>query len=388
MKIFYVPLESYQERYTCQLSAPKIGWLESRWVENKIPYVRIEGDSTVATSVIESGTVLDAFNRGIWSCSQIQKLLVLMSEGEVTSNDVIYFDDFWTPGISALPYAFHLTGIRPKMYAMLHAQSIDKFDFTHAMCDWMRYFEKGISKILSGIFVTSTCLRDLCLFYEVGTTENVFLCGLPYNSDEVRTHFPSRIPKRKPNQVIYSSRWDSEKDPGFFMNLMEESINLQLEWNFVITTSAKTLRSNDPALISRLKYLLDKHPEHIQLRENQSKEEYYYNLLESQIQINTADQDFVSWTLLEATTCGCRPCYPNFLSFPEVLPSEFLYQKRNVESALQNLKNDVEFNNIETDYSFIYKPFDLSWKRMLSIMSNDRTFYNDNPLHQRSQWKK
>jgi len=383
MKIFYVPLESYKERYTCQLSAPKTGWLERNWINENCEYIRVEGNPNNSSSNITNGSVLDATNRGIWSCSQIQKLLEYLQNGILTSEDVIYFDDFWTPGISALPYAFELIGIKPRMYSMLHAQSIDKFDFTYPMRNWMRPFEIGIGRIMSGIFVTSTCLKDLCILYNVGNEENVFLCGLPYNSAEVKTHFPQNIPKRKNNQVIFSSRWDKEKDPSFFMDLMETVIE-STNWDvhFVITTSARHLRSNESRLLERLHELIDLYPNQIELRENQSKTEYYYNLLESKIQINTADQDFISWTLLEATTCGCRPLYPNYLSFPEALQYDYqlMYEKRDLNNVMHKLKTALD--EPLQDYSHIYKPFDESWKRMLAVMCQDWEYYYNNPLFQ------
>lgn len=379
-KLFYVPLESYKERYTVQLSAPKTGWLERNWINEGVNYQRIDGQQEFSASEISDGTVLDAVNRGMWCCSQIQKLLWHLQEGEITSDDAIYFDDFWTPGISALPYAFELTGIKPKLYSMLHAQSIDQFDFTYPMRDWMRHFEVGIGKIMSGIFVTSTCLRDLCIYNNVGNKDNVFLCGLPYNSLEVQSHFPEYNPIRKQNQVIFSSRWDKEKDPGFFMDLMENAIDISLDVHFVITTSSKELRSNEPRFVEQLRELIKLYPDCIELRENCSKEQYYTNLLESKVQINTADQDFVSWTLLESTTCGCRPLYPNFLSFPEVLKNyDYMYEKRNMSSALIALENALNAPN-NLDYSDIYKPFDKSWRRMLSHMRGETLYPQIHPL--------
>jgi hypothetical protein len=368
-KLWYVPLESYKERYTVQLSAPKTGWLERNWINEGIDYSRINGLSQ-NTDGIKVGSVLDATGRGYYSCSQMMILLELLRTGEITSDDAIYFDDFWTPGMSALPYAFDQMGVHPKLYSMLHAQSIDIHDFTYSMRYWMRHFEIGIGKIMSGIFVTSTCLKDLCLYNNVGDELNVFLTGLPYNSFEVKTHWSDTPPLRLKNQVVFSSRWDKEKDPGFFMNLMETAIVSGLDVKFVITTSAKKLRSNEPRYLEILQELIEIYPDSIELRENQSKEEYYNTLRQSNVQINTADQDFVSWTLLEATTCGCRPLYPYFLSFPEVLKeNHYMYAKRDVWSALKGLK--IALQKPFEDHSHIYKPFDKSWKRMLSIMKGE-----------------
>lgn len=384
-KLFYVPLESYKERYTCQLSAPKTGWLERNWIKAKVNYQRIDGSLNEVTGNIKNGCVLDAVRRGIHCCSQIQEILQRLQTGEITSEDCIYFDDFWTPGISALPYAFELMGVKPKMYCMLHAQSVDQFDFTYKMRHWMRHFEKGIAAIMDGIFVTSTCLRDLLLYHGVGTKDNVFICGLPYNSEEVREHFPKfpgGYPLPKNHQVIYSSRWDKEKDPEFFMEVMEFAILKRVDVKFVITTSAPELRSNEPRLIRKVKNLASLFPYNIEIRENLTKEEYYWALLESKVQMNTADQDFVSWTLLEATTCGCRPLYPNFLSFPEALQfnNEFMYQKGSVSDAVRML--DRSLKQPKESYAHIYKPFDQSWLRMLEIMTGEdygtETLYNSN----------
>ena len=365
MKIFYVPLEPLKERYTVQLSAAKTGWLERRWIENNIPYHRVDGETL--TSEIQHGSVLDAHGRGYWACSQIMELLHLLHDGLISSDDVIYFDDFWHPGISALPYSFAITGKWPRMYAMLHAQSIDRFDFTYPMRDWMRHFEKGIGKVLSGIFVTSTCLRDLVVYAGIAPDEKVFIAGLPYNSEEVRTHLPRVLPKRK-KQVVFSSRWDSEKDPLTFLNIVRQVGAVRPDIKFVITTSAAHLRSNDPFLLKELQSYMAVW-KNLEVREGQTKEQYYATLLESAIQLNTADQDFVSWTLLEATTCGCRPLYPYFLSFPEALAYDhtLMYSKGDSREAAHMIIHNIDQPE-SRDYSWVYRKYDKSWERMFNIM--------------------
>jgi len=367
MKIFYFPLEPYKERYTVQLSSSKKGWLESRWVQNGIDYIRVEGTALNDDNQIKTGSVLDSNGRGYWACSQIMNFLSLFQQGKVSQDDVLYFDDFWHPGIEALPYTFHLSNVWPKMYAMLHAQSVDMFDFTYPMRGWMRHLERSIGSFLSGIFVTSTCLYDLCLYNGVGNKNNLFICGLPYNSDEVKTHFPSEFPKRK-RQVIFSSRWDKEKRPDVFLAIAERVYQLDPTIQFVITTSATKLRSNEESALSLLEAY--KFP-NLTLKENQSKEQYYENLLSSSMQINTADQDFVSWTLLEATTCGCRPLYPYFLSFPEVLDfrGDLMYIKNDVEDAAQMIIKYIDGS--EENWDWVYKKFDLAWFRMYKTMKGE-----------------
>ena len=368
--LIYLPLESYQERYTCQLSRAKTGWLERRWLEIGQPYIRIEGERL--SDGIQTGSVLDAFGRGYWALEQVKQVLKFMQQGWITSDDAIYFDDFWHPGISAIPYAASLSGIKPKMYAMLHAQSVDEFDFTCNMFPWIRLFEQGTSMVLDGIFVTSTDLRDLCVQKGVGDKYSVHICGLPYNSTEVKEHFPAKLPAKK-RQVVFSSRWDWEKQPEFFLKVAEYLSFVEPSIKLVISTSSNILRSNKPELLNLLNLYMQEHS-NLDVRVAQTKEQYYETLLESAVQFNCALQDWVSWTLLEATTCGCQPVYPNFRSFPECIPSGWLYTAWNEKEAGEKIIQLVNQPLIGVEQ--IYKPFDNSWLRMLNVMQGHGSYYS------------
>lgn len=370
-KLYYLPLEPLPERYTIQLSKPKTGWLEREWIKENIPYERIEGK--MLTKTIKNGSVLDANGRGYWAMSQIKELLKLLDANVITNEDVIYFDDFWHPGISALQYSFDLMGIHPKMYAMLYAQSVDPYDFTYPMKHWIRYFEQGIGKILNGIFVTSTCLRDSLIYANIGNKEKIHVTGLIYNSEEVKTYWPAILPKKK-KQIVFSSRWDKEKCPYLFLRIVDEVMKKRKGISFIITTSAKKLKSNNQSLLLLLNKYLQKYPNNLFLKENQTKKQYYQTLLESTIQINTADQDFVSFTLLESSTCGCIPLYPYFLSFPEALDfrNKYMYQKNDVKDAAIKILKTIDAPKTVNDFKWIYEKYDLSWKRMLNVMQNKK----------------
>lgn len=381
MRIIHFPLESYKERYTKQLSG-KDGWLESRWKEHGLDVLRIKGNSIDTTHTIKHGQVLDACGRGYFACSQIMNFLHLLYTDEITSDDILFFDDFWTPGIEALPYAFHLTGVKPKMYSLLHAQSVDEYDFTHYMRNWIRPFEKGIASIMSGIFVTSTILKELVVNFLEVDEEKVHITGLPYNSTlvkkELRKNYPSGswgitdsvfVKKR---QVVFSSRFDKEKDPEFFLYIVKKMANIDPSIKFVITTSQKYLRSNDKDLMKSLSNCYDKLP-NLEIRENQTKQQYYETLKESKIQFNCAWQDFVSWTLLEALTFKCIPVYPDFRSFPEVLPDKYLYPKisdlfRSSEDTAIDIITTLMEEDFDPKLNKIVETFDKSWLRMVNVM--------------------
>jgi glycosyltransferase involved in cell wall biosynthesis len=310
----------------------------------------------------------------------------MAQKGQVKDNDVIYFDDFWTPGVEALAYAFHMLGIKPRMYAQCWAQSVDEYDFTYGMRDWIRPFERGIGQVLSGIFVCSSILKDLLVQGGVASADKIFVTGLPYASDEVATRLPLQpLPRLK--QVAYSSRFDSEKNPHFYMDVVERVIASRPEARFVICTGSAVLRSNDDSAVPRLMQLAALHPDNVIIREGLTKEQYYEELSQSRIQFNTADQDFVSWTLLEAAQCGCYPIYPQFRSFPEALRGQpaFMYRPKSVVSAsnaiISVLDSDGSLWDAEAIASrdWIYRTHDYAWRRMYDhMMQRPQLCY---PLH-------
>ncbi len=362
--LYHFPIESYTERYTAQLCGKgNDGWLESRLIENNIPFKRIS--PTEEIKKVEKGMVLDAVGRSVYCFDQLKIILGKINNNEITNEDVFYFSDFWTPGVEALSYAFHLLGIKPKMYSFCHAQSVDQNDFTFEMLPWIRHFEKGNGSIYDGVFVNSYALKNLLVKQRVVDTHKVYVCGHVYNEDKVIELFPAQ-PKvfEKKNQIVFSSRWDKEKNPLFFLKLAERAFGNYSDLKFIVTTSFDEIKSNDPMLIKELR----KYPySNLEIREGQTKTQYYQTLLESKFQFNCADQDFISYCLLEAITCDCIPIYPDYLSFPEVLSKEYLYEKNDILSAENLIWN---FTNKEFDpkLKMITEYHNNTWKRIINIM--------------------
>ncbi len=375
--LYYMPLESYKTRYTSQMSGKgELGWQESRWIENKIPYCRIEPDYQVNENITH-GEVLDGCGRGIYSCLQIAELLKLVQQGLITSDDVIYFDDFWTPGIEALPYAFHQVGIRPRMYGFIHAQSVDEFDFTFNMLPWIRHFEKGNASVFDGIFADCSLLCKLAHKQGFAPKDKFHIVGLPYNSEKViemvgETDF-NELQKNKKNQIVYASRLDKEKNPLFFIEIAKRYYEIDKSVKFIITTPHDELKSNDPEIINQIVYHYDHYDlPNLRIKIGVPKVEYYKLLLESKAHFNCADQDFVSFTLLESLTCGCTPIYPNFRSFPYILPDYFMYNHKDTSSATKKI-HDIFTKPVPALPDYVVKAHDKSWERMWHVMFSEDT---------------
>lgn len=364
MNLFYFPLEPIKSRYTFQLSNL---WMPHSFKQFDWNVITIEGEE-LKEKDIKVGHVLDSIGRSTYSFSQVRNFLEnYLDKGLVKNDDVIFFQDFWTPGIEAIYYALDLHKIKVRTYSMLHAQSVDEYDFTYDMKEWMRPFELGIDNIhkTGGIFVGSTIHREQ--LRQANFKSPIHVLSLPLDKREV-VHDICSVEKKK--QIVYSSRMNTEKNPLFMIETAKRFLELNKDYVWICTTSSPKFRSDSDLILTELYKFASKNNRFI-LKENLSKEEYYTILNESEIQFNSALQDYVSWTMLEAVSFGCKLVYPNFRSFPEcILEKEYLYNSFNVEDSLSTLQKVI---NMDLS-NFQNKVLDIS---NLGRLFESHIMYND-----------
>jgi len=344
--VFYFGLEPLKARYTYQLSKEWMPATFQPYVDaGKIKFIDVEGEFD-PDQQIKVGAVLDAVGRGKFAMSQCSNFLDMLNKDMVKNGDVIFLQDYWHPGIESILYALDLYGISIEIYAMLHAQSVDEYDFTYPMRHWMRGFELGLDKRMTGIFVGSTIHKEQ--LRQAGFEAPIHVVSLPIHKELTEAKLKDILPERKPCNVIYSSRLDKEKNPFFMLSVAEQFLKELPTSEWHVTTSGKEFKSMMPGVIDAMEELASRQPR-FKLLNNLTKEEYYTELASARIQFNCALQDYVSWTVLEATTFGCDLVYPNFRSFPEFIPPNRLYTAFNVNSAVIRLrevmtKTDPEYN--------------------------------------------
>ena len=334
-KIFYFGLEPLKARYTYQLSKE---WMPATFAPYEktgvIKFIDVEGEFD-PDQQIKVGAVLDAVGRGKFAMSQCSNFLDMLNRDEVSNGDVIFLQDYWHPGIESILYALDLYGIKVEIYAMLHAQSVDEYDFTWPMRKWMRGFELGLDKRMTGIFVGSTIHRDQ--LREAGFEAPIHVVSLPLHKELTLAKYPeySALSPRE-NKIVYSSRFDKEKNPFFMMKVADSFLNDNPSYVWHVTTSGKSFKSMVPGVIEAMEELARNQPR-FKLLSNLSKEEYYHELATARIQFNSSLQDYVSWTVLESTCFGCDVVFPNFRSFPEFIPTNRMYSPFSVVDAVQVL---------------------------------------------------
>ena len=338
--LYYMGLEPYKARYTLQLTE----WNERVFKRRGIDYVVVPGETLSSDQSIVTGQVLDAHGRTYFGMSQLMTLIKWMKEGLLNNEDVIYFEDMFQPGIESLPYILNQVheSHRPRIYVRCLAQSIDPDDFVHVwgMQKFMGHYEKMVDSFVTGVLASN---EEMVMHMKIAGWESPIynISGLAFGKEEVRERVGAIKPfgDRK-HRVVFSARWDQEKQPDFYMDIVEAYYKRHPDAHgveFAICSGSK-LRSNNSDYMQRTQDMIASGK--IKLYEDLDKNAYYNIVNDSRVVFNCALQDWVSNTVSEADALGCNVLYPAYRSFPETFANdpERLYIPWSIEDALDKLE--------------------------------------------------
>ena len=339
MKIFYMGLEPYEGRYTLQLT----DWTERAFKKRDIDYVIVPGTTIDDSKAIVTGQVLDAHGRSYFGMSQIMNLVKMMKAGEVTSDDIIFFEDMFQPGMESLPYILNQSPVeyRPKVWIRCLAQSIDPDDFIHVwgMSKWMSLYEAMCNEFVTGVLATN---EEMVAHMKVANWKAPLynISGLSFGKEEVQSRIIDIKPfEERTMRVIFGARWDQEKQPGFFMDMIEHwQENKHLPPIEFCICVGGPLRSNNKVYVDRAR-LMEKEGT-LTIYENLKKNQYYNILADSRVLFNCALQDWTSNTVSEADSLGTNVLFPAYRTFPEVFANDEtrLYVPWSGRDAMEKLK--------------------------------------------------
>ena len=342
-KLYYMGLESYEARYTLQLTE----WNRRVFEQRGLDVVYVPGSTIDNTQSISVGQVLDAHGRSYFGMSQMMNLVQMMRNGDVTNEDVIYFEDMFQPGIESLPYIMDQVPVsqRPRVYVRCLAQAIDPDDFVHVwgMAKWMDLYEKMVNEFVTGVLATN---EEMVAHMRIaGWSAPIYnISGLAFGKAEVLERIGG-VQNIKPfadrkMRVGFAARFDQEKQPDFYMDLIEMYLNQgrHKDIEFAIFQGGP-LRSNNPRYIDRARQL--EREGKLVIYENLKKNDYYNLVNDSRVLFNCALQDWVSNTVSEADTLGCNVLYPAYRSFPETFADDpnRLYVPWSIDDAFHKLEN-------------------------------------------------
>ena len=339
MKIFYMGLEPYEGRYTLQLQE----WTERAFKKRGVDYIVVPGTTIDNSKAIVTGQVLDAHGRSYFGMSQIMNLVKMMKAGEVTSDDIVFFEDMFQPGMESLPYIMNQSPAeyRPKVWIRCLAQAIDPDDFIHVwgMSKWMSLYEEMCNEFVTGVLATN---EEMVAHMKIANWKAPVynISGLSFGKDEVQSRVPNRKPfEERTMRVIFGARWDQEKQPGFFMDMIDHwYANKRLPPVEFCICVGGPLRSNNKIYVDRAR-LMEKEGT-LKIYENLKKNDYYNILADSRVLFNCALQDWTSNTVSEADSLGTNVLFPAYRTFPEVFANDEtrLYVPWSGRDAMEKLK--------------------------------------------------
>ena len=343
-KLFYCGLESYEARYTLQLTE----WNRRVFDRRGLDVVYVPGSTIDNTQSISVGQVLDAHGRSYFSMSQMMNLVQMMRNGQVTSEDVIYFEDMFQPGIESLPYIMDQipSDQRPRVFVRCLAQAIDPDDFVHVwgMAKWMSTYEKMVNEFATGVLATN---EEMVAHMRIaGWRAPIYnISGLAFGKQEVLERIGGAENIRpfadRKMRVGFAARFDQEKQPDFYMDLIEMYLAQGRHRDNIefAVFQGGPLRSNNVRYILRAREL--EAQGRLKIYEDLKKNDYYALVNDTRVLFNCALQDWVSNTVSEADTLGCNVLYPAYRSFPETFADDpnRLYVPWSIDDAFHKLEN-------------------------------------------------
>lgn len=305
-----------------------------------IEYISVPGVTIDNTKSIQVGQVLDAHGRSYFSMSQMMNLVQMMRNGEVTGEDVVFFEDMFQPGIESLPYIMNQIPAeqRPRVWVRCLAQAVDPDDFVHVwgMSKWMSLYEAMVNEFVTGVLASN---EEMVAHMKIANWRAPLynVSGLAFGKSEVQGRVGAIKPfEQRANRVVFAARWDQEKQPDFYMDIAEEIGGYNIEFAIL---QGGPLRSNNPKYIERARALEAEGK--LEIYENLNKNQYYNILNDSRVLFNCALQDWTSNTVSEADALGCNVLFPAYRSFPEIFANDHtrMYIPWSKDDAMAKLNN-------------------------------------------------
>ena len=341
-RIFYIPIEPLEERYTEQWYR----WFPEAFKSAGYEVIVIDGKSL--TNKIETGEFLDINSTLSYKASQLEEIGKLFYQNKIKEGDIFFIADleFW--GVESIKYLSVLNRIPVKIYGFLHAGSYDLEDFMASCEKFAKYFEEGWLEICDKVFVGSVYHKNLIVakrYYS--NPSKIIVTGNPWNTQEVLKIVGEY---QKKNQIIHSNLPDWRKRPNIFLNLVPIIKEKRPDVNIVLTTSRSKWGKGwirESALVLQRKGYLE-------IKEGLSKKEYYKILAESKVMFSATEQETFGYCIVEAMTFDTNPIVPNKLSYPEIVQHDKGLIYNNYDEAVKLMMDRLR-NPIKTrKYAEVY----------------------------------
>jgi glycosyltransferase involved in cell wall biosynthesis len=365
MKLYYIPIEPLEERYSKQ-------WYDNFPVEFRNGGFDVEViDGEPLSTHVGVGTFLDINSTIAYKNSQFIKIANLFHTGQVKDGSIFFFGDmeFW--GLESLRLMADMNKIKIKIFAFLHAASYTIQDAFAIAEPYQKYTEIGWAVACDGIFVGSQYHKDAFISrrLEKYASENlnklkdkIVVTGNPlFLSD-----FP-KFTEPKKNQIIISNRFDWEKRPNISLDFSYVLKKKHPDWNIIVTTSRPVFKSNKQWLVDYARGL--EADGIITIYEGLSKFDYYRLLAESKIMLSNSIEENFGYCIAEALVYNTYPLLKNDLSHPELVENDSRLLFDDEDQIVSKAESLMQSSFMVDQYASKY--FNLPIKKMMGYMKNE-----------------
>jgi glycosyltransferase involved in cell wall biosynthesis len=210
--------------------------------------------------------------------------------------------------------------------------------------------------------------NELDSIEEIETKSSVLYLGLDLKRFDKFKSRQNEIPI-----ILWNHRWEFDKNPKDFFNLLNRLIANKLDFKVVIlgenfSEAPHEFRNNIDKLGDKIL-----HTGYVD-----SSEEYADWLWKSDILPVTNIQDFFGAGIMEAVYCGCYPILPHRLTYPELFPTETFYLDENelfdkTVFALKNIEtireSSLQKTALKFDWSGMAPTYDAEMESVRKIFT-------------------
>lgn len=142
-------------------------------------------------------------------------------------------------------------------------------------------------------------------------------------------------PEPAPNKVpviVWNHRWEYDKNPELFFNALFELKGQGIDFRLIVLGQSFKWQ---PVIFAEAEKILAEQIIHFGYAKVRA--DYFQFLKQGDIVVSTANHEFYGIAVLEAVRAGCCPLLPKRLSYPELLPSEYLYEDHEFSARLKKL---------------------------------------------------
>jgi len=276
-------------------------------------------------SVTYNSEMFSSINKSIeFETEQIKEYMQL----NIKKDDILFVSDISFPGLFC-NVLYHKRC--PKMFAFCHATSLNKFDYFKDIRKSKFINESSHALLFNKIFIGSNYHKRKI-----------------FDRDESKLYWNIMIITKLP----------------FLPFLSIHPTKTKIKKYNIISVSRPTIQKVNYITENKITELFGE----IYRPESKTWEEYFNNLSESKILLISAREDTFGYQIVDAVMNGCIPFAPNDLSYPEILPKEYLYN--NVNDLIKKIKLVLN-NKIKPVKHLICEEEMINfYKRIISEMEN------------------